>query len=150
MGAIHINYYIEAPVERVWAIGLDLERIPEWQPNVTRVKNVQPPGPPARGTSYTLVRRYGFFRSNSPVEIIHVEPLKVVDTVGRTPLGGVFISRTQMWPDGDGTSVQYRMDYRLPGGFLGRWLERLVLQASFERHARQRSANYKRCAEKEA
>ncbi len=148
MGAIRTNFYVEAPLEQVWAFALDPERIPEWQPKIAAIKDVFPPGrAPARGTSYTLVYRFGIFRRRSPVEILHVEPLKMVETLGRIPLGGVSITRTQMWPDGPGTSVQYRLDYRLPGGFLGRWLDRLIFQPSFERDTRRANANYKRCAE---
>ncbi len=43
--------------------------------------------------------------------------------------------------------MQYRMDYRLPGGLLGRWLERLIFQRAFEHYVRRTNENYKRCAE---
>ncbi len=150
MGAIHMNFYVEAPLKQVWNFGLDPAHISEWQPNIVTVTDVSPAGrAPARGTTYNLIYRCGIiFRRRSPVEVIHVEPLKMVETLGHMPLGGVSISRTQMWSDGSGTSVQYRLDYRLPGGFLGRWLDRLIFQPSFKRYVRRMTENYKRCAER--
>ncbi len=147
MGQIKMHFFINAPLEQVWRFGLDQGRMPEWQPNIVRVKksglfkSLSKP-------SYTLVYKLGFFEVESPIDIVDLLPYELVRTRGRTPIGGEFTACTKMKAVETGTIVDYHMDYQLPGGFLGRSLDRLIFNKGFENYVRRTNAAYKALAEK--
>ena len=75
------------------------------------------------------------------------EPPHVIETTEKPPVGGRVVSMTRMEPEDSGTHVHWRMDYALPGGFVGRAIDRLFLGAAFERTVRQYNENFKALAE---
>src|SRR5688572_30108943 len=56
MGQIRERIHIDAPPEKVWELGADAERFPEWQTGVVRVKDVSGPIDHV-GAHYTMVYR---------------------------------------------------------------------------------------------
>lgn len=65
-----------------------------------------------------------------------------------TPLGGRMTSTTHLQPSADGgTDVSWQMEYRLPGGFLGSILDKLLFRAAFERTVKQYNENFRARAE---
>lgn len=88
-----------APIEVVFDLWTNLERMPEWVGGVTRVTDVS--GPVDRvGTRYTT----WFGRMKSPTEVIEAERPRLFGTrFGNAILRGT--NRTLLEPDGTGTRI---------------------------------------------
>ncbi len=54
MGYIRLNFFVNAPIEEVWAFGLQAEKIPLWQYDVVRIEGITGTID-HKGTEYTLV-----------------------------------------------------------------------------------------------
>lgn len=146
MGTISLNFHVNAPVERVAMLYQQLERIPEWQYDILEVKNVS--GPPDHvGASYTLV----YWRMGRPLEqrmvVTQYDPPRVMQQTANTPLGGRMTSTTRLQASDGGTDISWQMEYRLPGGFLGVLLDKVLFRVAFERTVKQYNENFKALAE---
>jgi hypothetical protein len=84
---------------------------------------------------------------DSPVQITRFKPPHTLETSGRTPIGGYFMSTTQMRSAGVGTHIDWQMEYQLPLGLIGRILDFLLFRKAFENTARKYNENYKAVAE---
>jgi uncharacterized membrane protein len=148
MGCIKLDFDVNAPVEQVWEFGLQAERIPEWQFDVVAVKGITGPID-HQGVKYTLVYKKAGRLLDSPVEVSRFEPENwTIETTGRTPLGGFFRSRTIMKSTGKtGTHVDWTMDYRLPGWFIGVLMDKLLFEKAFQRTVQKYNENFKMQAE---
>ena len=119
MVTIRLNFQVDAPLQMVWAFGLALDRIPDWQPDIVKVKNIL--GETGQvGVRYTLVYRIAGLRYDSQVEVKEIQPEQLIRIQGRMPIGGCFTSFTVMEPSGIGTDVQYQylrqfFDLRIEG-----------------------------------
>ncbi|MGH3761356.1 SRPBCC family protein [Actinophytocola sp.] len=69
--------FVRAPLVAVWAASVDLMRQPEWQPNVRSVDALAP-GPVAPGMRYRLHTRAGVQRIPVDVEIIEMDPMRMI------------------------------------------------------------------------
>ncbi len=148
MGLIKLDFDVDAPVERVWDFGLQAVRIPEWQFDVVAVKGIDGPID-CKGTKYILVYQKAGRLLESPVEVSRFEPETwTVETTGRTPLGGYFKSRTEMSAVAKNrTHIDWVMDYRLPGWFVGVLMDKLLFQMAFKRTVQRYNTNFKVLAE---
>jgi uncharacterized protein YndB with AHSA1/START domain len=91
--------HVAAPIEVVFDLWTNLDRMGEWVGGVTRVTDVS--GPVDRvGTRYTT----WFGRMKSPTEVIEAERPRLFATrFGNAILRGT--NRTVLEPDGDGTRI---------------------------------------------
>ena len=146
---IRLSFDIDAPLSTVWELGIHPARIPEWQFDVVSVGSA-PDRIQSAGQSYHLVyHRFGRDLS-SPVRVSRFEPLRLVETFGKTPLGGFFKSQTVMTAVGSGTHVDWKMVYRLPGWFVGTLMDMLVFRRAFARTVEKYNLNFKAIAEGKA
>lgn len=146
MGIIHLNFHINAPVERVATLYQQIERIPEWQYDILEVRDID--GPLNRvGASYTLVYWRMGRRLEQRMVVTQYDPPRVMQQTANTPLGGVMTSTTHLRPSNSGTDVSWQMEYRLPGGFLGNILDKLLFRVAFERTVKRYNENFKALAE---
>ncbi len=90
---------VAAPIEVVFDLWTDVERMREWVGGVTAVTDITGPVPQV-GTRY--ITRFG--RMKSPTEVIEADRPRVFATrFGNAVLRGT--NRTVMEPDGDGTRI---------------------------------------------
>jgi uncharacterized protein YndB with AHSA1/START domain len=91
--------HVAAPIEVVFDLWINLDRMKEWVGGVTKVTDVS--GPVDRvGTRYTT----WFGRMKSPTEVIEAERPRLFATrFGNALLRGT--NRTVLEPDGDGTKI---------------------------------------------
>jgi uncharacterized membrane protein len=149
MGVIELDFTVAAPVEHVWGLGLQAEKIPEWQFDVVAVKGIS--GTIDRkGTKYILVYKKAGIHLNSPVEVSCFEPENLtVETTGKTPLGGYFKSCTMMRSINEHmTRVDWTMNYKLPGWVFGVLMDRLLFEWAFRKTVQIYNKNFKLLAEK--
>ncbi len=146
MTMIKLEFDVDRPLSEVWQFGLDSSRIPEWQFDISAVKDIS--GPIAGvGHAYTLVYRMWGRDFDSPVQITRFEPPHTMQTSGKTPIGGFFRSTTHMEPVGSGTHVDWQMDYQLPLGIIGTLLDYLVFRKAFKNTVKKYNDNFKAVAE---
>jgi hypothetical protein len=136
---------IDAPIEVVWRVMLDLDAYPQWNPFVVRIEG--PAGrPPALGDDLVLHVRWQSGRTTSARErITAIEPPAPVDGVTRAILVYEFRGwpyyaglargrRTQTVEQTAGGPTTYRTTEHF-GGLLRRTLPVRSTQEGFERHA---------------
>jgi uncharacterized membrane protein len=146
MGSIQMAIHIDAPLDLVTTLLQQVERIPEWQYNVRDVKDIDGPMDHVKA-AYTLVyRRMGRCMDQRMV-ITQYNPPEIVEQTAATPLGGRMYSCTHLEPAGNGTDVHWRIVYRLPGGFFGVAVDRLLFRAMHGRTMRKSIENLKTVAE---
>jgi len=146
MQTIKLSFDVDKPLSEVWEFGLDSSRIPDWQFDISDVKNVSGPIQGV-GYAYTLVYRMGGRDFDSPVRITRFEPPHTIETSGRTPIGGLFKSMTQMQAVESGTHIDWQMEYQLPLGFIGKILDFLQFRKAFKSTVRKYNDNFKALAE---
>lgn len=149
MGFIKLDFLVDAPVEHVWNLGLQAQKIPEWQFDVIAVKGISGPID-HKGTKYILVYKKAGILLNSPVEVSRFEPENLtIETTGQTPLGGYFKSCTTMWAINEQTThVDWVMDYKLPGWIFGVLMDRLLFEWAFRKTVQKYNKKFKMLAEK--
>ncbi len=146
MSTIHLSFDVQKPLEEVWEFGLQTERIPEWQFDIAGVDEVQG-SIHSPGYAYTLIYRIAGRDLRSPVQVTRFEPPTLIETSGRTPIGGVFCSTSRMQAAAQGTRVDWQMEYQLPLGIIGRFLDWLIFRRAFRETVRKYNENFKAIAE---
>ncbi len=146
MSTIKLEFDVDKPLSEVWQFGLDSKRIPEWQFDISAVKDVTGPIE-GLGRVYTLVYRMWGRDFDSPVQITRFEPPFTLETSGKTPIGGFFRSSTHMQAVGSGTHIEWQMEYQLPLGLIGKLLDLLIFRKAFENTVRKYNDNFKAVAE---
>ena len=149
MARTHDSYYIDAPVERVWAIGSDPARIPEWNTTAIAVKDVSGPLDQP-GSRVTVVSKI----VGRPLDITwkteRVEPPRFFESTATTPLGGSGRQRVEFQPEGSGTRVTIDLEYEIAPGILGNVLDKLFAERAIERDVKHSGENFKALVEQEA
>ena len=148
MGFIKLDFLVDAPVKHVWNLGLQAEKIPEWQFDVIAVKGISGPID-HKGTKYILVYKKAGILLNSPVEVSRFEPENLtIETTGQTPLGGYFKSCTTMLAINEQTThVDWVMDYKLPGWIFGVLMDRLLFEWAFIKTVQKYNKRFRMLAE---
>lgn len=150
MPQVRHDFRIDAPVDRVWAVAIDANRIPEWQTNIVEMRDVSGPLDVV-GTRYTAVNKLAGRRLESEWEVAKAEPNRLLELTGKAPGGGRAMNRIRLTPTDGATDFQVELDYELPGGFLGQFANRLIVERSLQRDVRHSSENFKAlCEEPEA
>ena len=146
MSTINLEFDVEKPLPEVWQFGLESNRIPEWQFDISAVKDASG-SITGVGYAYTLVYRMWGRDFDSPVQITRFDPPYTLQTSGRTPIGGFFRSMTHMQATATGTHIEWQMDYQLPLGLLGNMLDFLIFRKAFESTVRKYNDNFKAVVE---
>jgi uncharacterized protein YndB with AHSA1/START domain len=125
MRRIRAGCHIDAPVERVFDVALDLTLLPRY---MSAVKEVSPPSgaPDAVGTTYSF-RSVTFGRtSRGTIEVLDVRRPTYLRTLTSYD-NGIRVTWTQtMAPAASGTNEVDEVDVEVPGGIAWWLLEPLV------------------------
>ncbi len=140
---------VDAPVDRVWAVAIDANRISEWQTNVVEVRDVGGSLEQV-GTRYTAVNRLAGRPIEGEWEVTRVEPNRLLELTGTAPGGGRALNRITFAPTDNATDVAVDLDYELPGGFVGQFANRLFIERALQRDIRHSLENFKALCEEAA
>ena len=137
----HHEFRVEAPVEHVWSFYCDTSRWPEWLP---RGEFTAFTGPVDQvGTTYVVTVRFPGYASRQPMEIVEVEPLRLIHEHNDDWPKDNYI---RFEPDGEATRVAMDSDYEMPGRMPG-LLKDLMNRVMIERQHRKVLAEFKALAE---
>lgn len=108
-------FSVARPPSAVFELLADLERAPEWVPDLVSVEKTTP-GPVGVGTRYSEVVQMGKQTSTAELEVTEYERDRVFAHDGE---GGPsrFSARFTLKPEGDGTRVTHEYTVRLRGLF---------------------------------
>jgi Polyketide cyclase / dehydrase and lipid transport len=123
---------IPFPVERVWGLMIQPERMAEWNTEIAEVRDIT--GSMDRvGGGYRQVWRFAGRRmvSKGLWQVTSVEPLRHREFRGLTPMGPM-IGRDWFEPIAEGTRLTIQVEYTPPWGPVGRLLDPFM-QAMFRR-----------------
>ena len=120
MPAVRVTELVAASPGQVWAAHIDGPRIAEWFPGAKRVTDISGPLDQI-GTTYVL-RFNPVLRSR--VEVLEVKERAVhTRTWDARPFGSRGTASVLLHPEDRGTRVDLDVEYVLPFGSIGRWLE---------------------------
>lgn len=142
----HVKWteHIDAPIEDVFELFIDVRRWPEFMPGGAEVKEVTGPLDTV-GTKVHTTMHFMGRKMESWDEVVEVERPRLLKLDSKEPMKGTATYR--MTPAGEGTDVEMEGDYELPAGFLGHIADRLFLEKAMERQMRHAVENFKALAE---
>lgn len=138
---------IQTPVSTVFGMIADQpERQAEWWPPIELQERVSPPPTKLGSVSRYVYNMMGvkIKGEHEVVELVPNEYLKVKTTSGIDSTFEFIFA-----PNGDGTYLTIRVDYKLPGSVIGQLLNKLVIEQKNESDLREGLANLKAILESE-
>lgn len=147
MGHIRDKFHVDAPIEAVWDLGADPQRITEWQTGVVELRDITPGKLDYVGAGYTAVYRFAGRELTSTFAITKVEKPFYVEYKGTALGGGTARFTTRAETAGKGTDITFEMEYELPGGFFGDVADKLFMERQIERDAKHYDQNFKALCE---
>lgn len=132
MSEVRVSAVIPFPVERVWGLMIQPERMAEWNTEIPEVRDIS--GPMDRvGGGYRQVWGFAGRRmvSKGLWQVTAVEPFRHREFRGLTPMGPM-IGRDWFEPIAEGTRLTIEVEYTPPWGTVGRLLDPF-LRAMFRR-----------------
>ena len=149
MTTIRMTGHFDAPIERVFELGTDFKRYPEWNTVYSEIKEVI--GPPDKvGTRVLGVTKVLGRRMEGWGEIVEIDPPRLLKTSGKGLEGGMVTSTYHFTPAGSGTDYEFESEYELPAGFLGQVADKLFVEKAVERDLRHSLENFKALVEARA
>ena len=123
-----ITIHVTQPPEVVFAFVSDLEKAPEWVPDLVSVTKITD-GSVGIGTKYSEVVRMGNEEGDAKLEVTEFDPPRVYAHKGK---GGPsnFLARFVMEPDATGTTLTHEYEVRITGFFklfspvVGNWVRK--------------------------
>jgi uncharacterized membrane protein len=146
MTTVRTTAHYDAPIERVWELGTDFKRYPEWNVSYPEVKEVTGPVDKV-GTRILSVTKVLGRRMEGWGEIVEVDKPRFLKTVGSSHEGGKLTIIYRLTPAGEGTDFELESEYELPAGFLGHIADKLFVEKSVERDLRHSMENFKALVE---
>jgi uncharacterized protein YndB with AHSA1/START domain len=138
MSRFVFSTFVAAPPEQVFALWIDLDRMPEWVGGVSRVTDVSGPIDRA-GTTYTV----WFGRMTSRTEVLHIErPHSIRTRFGNRLLRG--ITEATFEPQDGGTRLTQRLETE---GLVAALLARIFAMGSYKGSFRGELTTFARLAE---
>ncbi len=145
MANVHTAVDIAAPVDRVWELVTDLDRLGEWV-SIHRDFPEPPPSQVAEGTTF----RQTLAVAGTPFAVdwtaTEVDGPKRLSWDGRGPAGTTARTTYVLAATDDGTRFEYDNDFELPAGRIGEAASGVVSGAA-EREANDSLARLKSLAE---
>ncbi len=125
MGRYRKTFRIEAPLDQLWELMNDPDRLPEWNRAFDRVDNATGPLDEV-GSTYTQVMRVAGIELKGEWEITAVEAHRSREFQGNSP-GMSFCKGKELFKESrGGTNYTVEMDYTLIGGPVAGLLDRII------------------------
>lgn len=146
MGHVREQFHIDAAIEAVWDLAVDVQRFVEWRSGLVEVKDAT--GKLDRvGASYSPVLRFAGRKLDGHFEVTRVEKPNLLEEKGTSPGGGKATATLKLERAGSGTDASFEIDYELPGGFFGGIADKLFIERQIERDIKHSNANFKALCE---
>lgn len=149
MPRLEHELFIEAPPERVFELLAQPERTPEWSPSVVSMRRIDS-GPISVGSLTEGVVKVLGTTQRAKGRCTAFDPPRRLVIHSSTNLGGKSLSDTELVPEGTGTRLRARLEYSVPGGGLGKLLNKLVAEEQIRGDLEQGLRRFKTIAEAEA
>ena len=149
MTRLEQELFIDAPPERVFALLAQPERTPEWSPSVVSVRRTDS-GPIGVGSTTESVVKVLGTSQRAKGRCTVFDPPRRLAIQSLTNLGAKSLSDTELIAEGTGTRLRARLDYTVPGGGLGKLLNKLVAEDQIRGEFEQGLRRFKAIAEAEA
>lgn len=142
MTQLRMTAHYEAPIERVFALGTDFARYPEWNVAYTEIKEVV--GPPDQiGTRIHAVMRFLGRTMDGWGELVEFDPPRRFRISGTSTDGGKLDIVYRLTPLGTGTELVIEAEYELPAGVFGKIADKLFIERAVERDLRHSLENFR-------
>lgn len=135
MSSVHAQILIEAPVERVWEVVMDPERLHEWV-SIHRSLGSYSSGPPRKGSTMSQSLRIHGVTFHVQWTLVDVGQPYLAEWEGRGPAHSRARTRYELSRDSDDrTRFDYTNEFTTPGGRLGLMASRVIVGGASEREA---------------
>ena len=133
--------HFEAPIDRVFDLGIDFKRYPEWNGFYSEIKEIK--GLPDQvGTKILGTMKVLGKPIEGTTEIVEVDKPRLIKFVGTSPQGGSLKSVYKLTPIGMGTELVVEFEYELPVQFY-QLFDRPFVEKTVERELRHTLENFK-------
>ena len=116
MAHVRITEHIEAPIEHVFELFIDVKRWPEFMPGGAEIKEVTGPLDEV-GTRILSAGRFLGRKMEGWDEIVEIERPSLVKLAAEEPMK--YVATYRLTQVGEGTDIVIETDYEVPVGFLG-------------------------------
>ena len=131
-----------APIDRVWRLGTDIARWPEWLVGLREVTDLSGPGDQVATTAVLVLKGPGLVR-HLRLEVTEVERPTLHSHVAREVGGGMsYTSTIRLTPAGDGTDFVWEQEIEAGRGLMGAIADRIFVKGFSERNMRQSCDNF--------
>ncbi len=148
MGHARVIHRIAAPIEEVWKLAIDMERLPEWNP-YWEVRNLTGPFD-AVGTTFDGTMRMLGRTIEGVGKVLEIEPLHLIHLEATSPSVGPFDMHFSYDPDGDTTLCTFDVEYRVPAGLFGSAIDKVFIEHYVDRQVEHMADNFRALAEVKA
>lgn len=146
MTKVRMTAHLEAPIERVFEIGTDFKRYPEWNVSYEEVREVTPL-PLAVGTRIHGVMKLLGRKMEGWAEVVELDRPKYIRFKGVGPENSALTTIYRLTPAGLGTDIEFEGEYELPAGLFGQVVDRLFVEQAVERALKHTVENFKALVE---
>lgn len=146
MTNVRMTMHFDAPIERVFDLGIDYGRYPEWNVTYTEIKQVTGPVDKVGTKIHSVMKILGRTMEGWG-EIVEIDRPRYIKISGTGPQGGKLTSTQRLTPVGSGTDLEFEAEYELPAGFLGHIADKLFVEKAVERDLHHSMENFKALVE---
>lgn len=142
MTHLRVTEHFNAPIDRVFELGIDFKRYPEWNVSYSEIKEIK--GLPDRvGTKFVAVMKLLGQPIEGTSEILEIEKPHLLKIKATSPLGGFLDYVYKLTPVGTGTDFVLELDYELPVAIVSQITDKSFLEKTVERDLRHTLENFK-------
>lgn len=131
MGHIANTVHVRAPLEEVFRLAAQWERLPEWNPSFVEVRDITGPGDQV-GTRFGVRMLIAGRQIEGTGEVVEVVSPTLLKVRFSGLAGGTLDWVRRFERVDDGTTYAFTLDYELPGGLFGQIADRLLVERLIE------------------
>lgn len=149
MSIVHDQIRIAAPIEKVWEVVMDPERLDEWV-SIHRSLDSFSQGPPRKGATMEQCLRIRGVTFRVRWTLVEAKAPRLAEWEGRGPAYSHARTRYELTGDGDDATVfDYTNEFKAPGGPLGVVASRVFVGGVSQREAHTSLEQLKALVERE-
>jgi uncharacterized membrane protein len=146
MTLLRKTFHFDAPIDRVFELGTDFKRYPEWNISYPAIKEIIGE-PRSVGTKIELTMRLLGREVDTTAEITELDAPRFLKMVGTSAQGGHSTAVYRLTSVGTGTDLEFEFDYEVPAGVLGQIADKLFIERAVERDLVHSAENFKALVE---